>query len=502
MAYEEDHDTTERDAKLRLGTQVAGKWTLEAIVGLGGMGAVYRATHRNGSVQAIKIMHKELLSNSKHIARFFREAEYANRVGHPAVLRVFDDGEHTDGCPYMVTELLSGQTLEEERIARGGRLPVAEVVKIGLTICDVLDKAHAVGLLHRDLKPVNLFRTDKGELRVLDFGLGRDFAEDKGGGPKLTSAFVVMGTVGFMAPEQAKGKREDLGPHTDLWALGATLLMLATGLEAHEADSPMEALGLAAVRPVEKTGARCNLLPAFCASLDKAMEFKPKDRFADARSMRASLETVHDALGPSVQTREFASGSLPQIGRHSVGRNAVAGNSMLGVTSDATAHSQFDLEEGETLFTAKPQKKAEWSIRTKRAITVGAVSGALALAILGVGASVLLGNKPSGGTNGGGGGASAPVKPIAATAPVTPVTQVNPLVTVAAHVPTAEPLNTVTAVQSAIEFPDPPPSVSTPKQPGWRPPPGVKPPPPDHPKTAATKASTAPTGKKDPLDKF
>lgn len=292
-----------RAANARAGSWVSDKWQLEAVIGLGGTGAVYRARHRNGSMVAIKVMHAEHLSNNKHTARFFREALFANRIEHEAVLKVFDDGMLDDGCPYLVTELLYGQTLEDERIAAGGTLPVGTVTSIGLVLLDILEKAHAAGLVHRDLKPVNLFRTKEGKLKVLDFGLGRDLFEKKSGPHKLTSAFVTMGTVGFMAPEQAKGKQDLVNPTTDLWALGATLLMLATGLDTHDADSPIEALGLAAVQPVAKTASRVQMPLAFCEFLDKAMAFEQRQRFPSARAMRVALKAVHDGLGPEALVR-------------------------------------------------------------------------------------------------------------------------------------------------------------------------------------------------------
>jgi eukaryotic-like serine/threonine-protein kinase len=373
-----DHSDLEIDrlARSRIGSLVAGKWTLQSLVGIGGMGAVYRAQHRNGSVQAIKIMHRELISNDGHVERFFREAQFANRIGHPAVLQVFDDGQLEDGCPYLVTELLSGRDLEDERVARGGTLPLAEVISIGFQILDVLDKAHTIGLLHRDLKPVNLFRTDKGEIRVLDFGLGRDLAEGPGGRRKMTSAFVVMGTVGFMSPEQARGKREEIGPQTDLWALGATMLMLATGLETHEADSPMEILGLTATKPLPKTSTRTKLMPAFCKFLDQALAFKMADRFADAKAMRRALEVVHDKV-PNAPTRQQDPASLKKIAA-----NGVA-TSMVGMSSDAV-----DSADARTLIVK--HKAAAWSIRTKRMVVgLGATGAVLSLVVLALVISVL-----------------------------------------------------------------------------------------------------------------
>jgi eukaryotic-like serine/threonine-protein kinase len=369
---DELHDDVMRLAQARVGSWVANKWKLEELVGVGGTGAVYRAKHRNGSLVAIKVMHAEHLSNDKHSVRFFREAQYANRIEHDAVLKVFDDGLLDDGCPFLVTELLTGKNLDDERLDAGGVLPLEQVIQIGLYLLDVLEIAHKAGLIHRDLKPVNLFRTTDGELKMLDFGLGRDLFEKKSGPHKLTSAFVAMGTVGFMAPEQAKGKQDLINATTDLWALGATLLMLAAGLDTHEADSPIEGLGLAAVKPVDKTASRVRMNLEFCEFLDKAMAFKQEERFRSAAEMRLALRSVHDALGEEPDTRiEPPKRRTPTAGARTFE------NSMLGMTTQENATPT--VREG----------GAEWSARSKRLVPVvlgGAIffGGMLAVATVGI----------------------------------------------------------------------------------------------------------------------
>jgi serine/threonine protein kinase len=283
-------------ARARVGLVVGDTWRLEAVVGIGGTGAVYRASNRSGLVVAIKVMHALHLADRKTTERFTREAMYANRVNHPSVLRVFDEGQLVDGCPYLVTELLTGQTLEDERLEAGGALPLEDVISVGFAVLEVLMKAHRAGMVHRDLKPQNIFRTRAGEIKVLDFGLGRFVGIARDSLP-FTVACVAMGTVGFMAPEQALGKADAVDPTTDLWALGATLLMLATGLDAHEADTPMGALSLAATKPVAPTASRTALLmKEFCAFLDRAMSFQQARRFQSAIEMRIALEKIHDRL--------------------------------------------------------------------------------------------------------------------------------------------------------------------------------------------------------------
>jgi eukaryotic-like serine/threonine-protein kinase len=297
-------EQTETRALERLGTCVGNKWTLEKLIGLGGTGAVYQARHRNGSPVAIKIMHAHHLGNEMLAQRFVREGQLSNTIAHPSVLRVFDDGHVAGGLPYLVTELLQGKTLEQERLEQGGTLLLADVFEVGFAVLEVLIKSHRHGIVHRDLKPENIFRTKTGEIKVLDFGLGRELEpETRKKRERVTSEFLAMGTLGFMAPEQALGKHSLVDARTDLWALGATLLMLAADLETHPADTAMEALTLAATKPVHATGTRTTMMPELAALLDKALAFKREDRFTTANEMRAALEAVHDALRHSGATR-------------------------------------------------------------------------------------------------------------------------------------------------------------------------------------------------------
>lgn len=302
LAYPEHEFDPDAAARARVGEIVADRWLLEAVVGVGGTAAVFRARHRNGSPVAIKVMHQVHLANRKACERFLRESLLANRIDHPSVPRVFDEGRLSDGAPYLVTELLVGQSLEEERLCSGGRLPLQDVFDVGFAVLDMLACAHRAGLVHRDLKPDNLFRTASGEIKVLDFGLGR-LMEPSMRAKRFTSTCMAMGTVGFMAPEQALGKHDSVGPVTDVWAMGATLLMLATGLETHPAETPMEALGLVVTRPVERTRARAALMPALCDVIDRALMFRPCDRFQSVEEMRRALANAHDSLGAGANTR-------------------------------------------------------------------------------------------------------------------------------------------------------------------------------------------------------
>ncbi len=292
-------------ARERIGQTVGAKWTLESLIGVGGVAAVYAARHKNGNRVAIKILHERFHREKTIRQRFLREARIANQVDHPSVVRFHDDGLTDDDAPFLVTELLSGKNLEDARQAEGGTLPLEEVKRIGSLVLSVLEIAHAAGVVHRDLKPANLFRKDDGTLYVLDFGLARALEDtDENGGSNasaLTSADSLLGTVGYMAPEQAQGRWDLVGPQTDLFAVGATLLKLATGLDIHESQTAQGRLVLAATKPVQKVRERergRELVPQdFADALDKSLAFSQKDRFSSARVFRHALTGTLSSRG-------------------------------------------------------------------------------------------------------------------------------------------------------------------------------------------------------------
>jgi serine/threonine protein kinase len=157
----------------RLGTVLRGKYHLEALLGIGGMAAVYKATHRNQAEYAIKMLLPEYAANEELRARFLREGYAANSVKHPGAVRVVDDDVAEDGTAFLVLELLRGLACDELCAACGGRLPAEAACAIGLQALDVLDAAHAHGIIHRDIKPANLFVLRNGAIKVLDFGIAR-----------------------------------------------------------------------------------------------------------------------------------------------------------------------------------------------------------------------------------------------------------------------------------------------------------------------------------------
>ena len=201
------------DAHARIGQTLGGRWRLEAVLGLGGMAAVYAARHRAGARVAIKMLHQRFSGDREVCRRFRREAYLANAVGHPSVVVISDDDCAEDGTPFFVMELLEGESVEALRQRAGGRVDVATAARIALATLDVLAVAHDKGIVHRDLKPSNLFLTHAGEVKVLDFGVA-GCTRSLSGDSAATRPGTLLGTPAFMAPEQARSRsRRGARPH-------------------------------------------------------------------------------------------------------------------------------------------------------------------------------------------------------------------------------------------------------------------------------------------------
>lgn len=269
----------------RIGQTLAGRWTLLDVLGIGGAGSVYRARHRNGRLAAVKILHAELAANARVRKRFLLEGHAANRIGHPGVVAVLDDAEEPDGTVFLVMELLAGKSLAELHTECGG-LSIEEVVRAAAATLDVLAAAHDHDILHRDVKPANVFVTTSGRIKVLDFGAARlreheDF---------VTRSGTILGTPSFMAPEAAAGRVEDVDARSDLWSVGATMFLLLTGTTVHGARSANEALVSAATRPAGSVAERRpDLAPELVEVVDRALRFDKAERWPNARTMRRAL---------------------------------------------------------------------------------------------------------------------------------------------------------------------------------------------------------------------
>jgi len=281
----------------RVGKVLDEKWTLERVLGAGGMGAVYEGRHRNGARAAVKILHPELARRPEVRERFLREGYAANRVDHKGAVRVLDDDIVKEGpdadTAYIVMEMLEGEPLED-RFVRGPALEEREVLQL---LADVLEAAHRNGVVHRDLKPENLFLTKSGDprVKVLDFGLAR-LQEVRG----ATSAGLALGTPSYMSPEQATGRVDDIDARSDIFALGATAFMLLAGRGVHEADTMLAlVLQMGNIPAPRLQSAAPTVSDEVARMVDRACSFKREDRYPSAAEMRTHvLEVLADLDRP------------------------------------------------------------------------------------------------------------------------------------------------------------------------------------------------------------
>ena len=232
-------DDAARFARERIGRVLRGKYRLDRVLGVGGMAAVYAATHRNKKRFAVKMLHPELSLHEDIRTRFLREGYLANSVEHPGAVAVLDDDVAEDGSAFIVMELLEGTTVEQLWGGYGKRLPLGVVLSIGDAVLDVLISAHSKRIVHRDLKPANLFLTADGRLEVLDFGIARLHDETS---RDATATGAMLGTPTFMAPEQPLSEWSKVDAQTDLWAVGACLFSLLTGEFVHSGENAIQVL--------------------------------------------------------------------------------------------------------------------------------------------------------------------------------------------------------------------------------------------------------------------
>jgi serine/threonine-protein kinase len=270
-----------------VGDLLDGMWRLEAILGSGGSAHVFAATHVDGRRAAVKVLHPELCWDPNIVARFVGDGRIANLVRHPGVVIPLHEGATESGIPFLVVERLDGQTLEE-RIATRGPLSFTEAAAMTKALLDVLAATHERAIIHRDVKPENVFLTRGGRLKLIDFGIARPPQE-----LALTRTMerTIMGTPAFMSPEQARGIWDEIDARSDLWAVGATFFRAVTGRFLRNYATLMEDL-VHAIEPLAPMSILAPELPASLRGwLDRALAFDRRDRFATAWEMSAALPT-------------------------------------------------------------------------------------------------------------------------------------------------------------------------------------------------------------------
>src|SRR6266576_347807 len=234
-----------------VGTLLSGRYRLDAQVGAGGMSTVYKAfdTVLERPV-AIKLMHREIASDSDQLERFRREARSVAQLNHPHIVTVIDAGEDA-GTPFIVFEYVEGETLKE-RIRRFGRLPIPEAIAYAIEIARALGAAHERGIVHRDIKPQNVLIDPEGSAKVTDFGIARSLADEG-----LTADGRVLGTTDYVSPEQALG--HPVTGQSDIYSLGIVLFEMLTGDVPFKADS-QDVLAIESARAGQTTGEATTVL--------------------------------------------------------------------------------------------------------------------------------------------------------------------------------------------------------------------------------------------------
>jgi len=287
-----------------------GPYEIQSPLGAGGMGEVYRARDtRLGRDVAVKILPASLTQDPDRLRRFEQEARAVAALNHPNILAVFDIGQH-DGSPFLVSELLEGESLHT--VLEAGALPQRKTIDYGVQIAHGLAAAHEKGIVHRDLKPENLFVTKDGRIKILDFGLAK-LAQSGGIGSDevtLTSAHtavgVVMGTVGYMAPEQVRGDSVDA--RADIFALGAVLYEMLSGVRAFRRETAAETM-TAVLKEDPPEFADLGRTVSFTLDriVRRCLEKSPDQRFQSARDLSFALSALSGTEASSVARAAAAS---------------------------------------------------------------------------------------------------------------------------------------------------------------------------------------------------
>jgi tetratricopeptide (TPR) repeat protein/TolB-like protein len=290
-----------------------GPYEIIAPIGAGGMGEVYRARDtRLGRDVAIKVLPAEFASDPDRLRRFEQEARAVAALDHPNILAIHDVGTH-EGAPYLVTELLEGETLRDR--IQAGPLPPRKAVEIGVHIAQGLAAAHEKGIVHRDLKPGNVFVTRDGQVKILDFGLAKltqpetpsdPYAKTASGEPSTESG-TVLGTMGYTSPEQLRGERADA--RSDIFSFGCVLYEMLAGRSPFlKATGAETVTAIMSEDPAALSGTGRAIAPALQEIVSRCLEKRPEDRFSSAHDLALALRATRSDAGEAAPSRPVVSG--------------------------------------------------------------------------------------------------------------------------------------------------------------------------------------------------
>ena len=279
---------------------LAGRYRVDELIGHGGMAKVYRGYDLTlGREVAIKILDPELARDTAFRTRFRLEAQSASRMSHPSIVRVYDAGDPsaagaaTDDPPYIVMELIQGTLLKD--VIASGPVPVDDAVRYVDGILEALDYSHRAGVVHRDIKPGNVMITDKGQVKVMDFGIARAVSDSSSTVAETTQ---IIGTAAYFSPEQAKG--EPVDARADLYSTGVVLYELLTGRQPFRGDSPVAvAYQHVSETPVPPTEVNEEAPGALDPVVLRALAKDPYQRYPDAAHFRAALDAAVAGRAPS-----------------------------------------------------------------------------------------------------------------------------------------------------------------------------------------------------------
>ena len=294
-----------------VGTKVK-HYEIESILGKGGMGVVYRARDtRLGRPVALKFLSEELTKDPARRDRFLREARAACAVNHPAIAQVYDVDE-AEGGVFMAMELVEGKTVRA--LIKGRELDLLGSLEVGAQVASGLSKAHEAGIVHRDIKPENVVVTPDGHAKILDFGLAKLLDPPSADGPATgdelshmetmakTQAGMVLGTLRYMSPEQARG--QELDHRSDIFSLGVMLYEMVTGTLPFSGNSPIDTLHAIAfeeTRPI--TALRANLPPSLQRVISRCLRKRAQDRYPDTKELTSDLRSVQREVESGISSR-------------------------------------------------------------------------------------------------------------------------------------------------------------------------------------------------------
>ena len=355
-----------------VGSVLDGAYRLVALIGQGGMGAVYEAVHtRLNKRVAVKVMAHELATVSEALARFRREAEVTSGLGHPHIVQVFDFGTLPSGEPYFVMEFMEGEDLDH-RLRRVGRLSPHDTLHIIKQVAGALDTTHQKGIVHRDLKPANVYLLNVSNepdfVKVLDFGISKVCASTT----KLTKAAMVMGTPNYMSPEQAMGQVDEIDERTDQWALACIVWEALSGRCPFVAQTTPAVLFQVVYEPPAPFPGDGSSNQQLVSVLTRALAKNKTDRFPSVLAFASALEEAILGRPLTANTVAVAEGSSPPSAASTAGRPIpdkpdVAGHFRKSTLSEST---------GELGELKSPSSRPGWLLPV--------IGGAATLLLLGI----------------------------------------------------------------------------------------------------------------------